>query len=116
MESKVREPLNFGPSKRYLQMKKLIVGDTLTFNLVHFEPEEIDTEWGSKWQLTIHILKSSSKEAKEGECIWNTVASAPRNLIQHLIKENIPHREYTNWEFKLTMVENGVVLDEVVTW
>lgn len=113
MVNEVREPLNFGPSERYLPGKKLNVGDVLTMNIVDYEPEQVDTEWGSKWELHINLLSSSSDEATPGLQIWRTVAHAPEQLIKYLKENDVPGEDYERWVFKLTIEETGSRLEEI---
>ncbi len=107
MESKPKE-LTFGPSKRYLPGKKLVEGDVLTLNILDFEVEEVDTEFGSKLQFHILVLSSSTEAVKPGKYTWRTVAQAARKVHAYLSEEV---SEYAvNWVWKLTVVENGIQL------
>ena len=113
MESKSRELLSFGPSERYLPGKKLKVGDVLTLNIVDYVPEQVDTEWGSKWQLHINLLSSSTDVVEPGKMIWRTVANAPVRVIQYLKENKVPGEDYEKWVFRITVVEHGIIMDEI---
>ena len=108
-----RKPLSFGPSERYLPGKKLEVGDVLTMNIVDYEPEQVDTEWGSKWELHINLLSSSTDVATPGKQIWRTVARAPESLIKYLVANDVPGEDYEKWIFRLTIEETGSRLEEI---
>ncbi len=101
--------LNFGPSERYLPGKKLVEGDVLTFNIVDFEPEEVDTDYGSKLQFNINVLSSSNAEVQPGKYTWRTVASAARKVHEYL-RGPIDTEDAAHWVWKMTVVQNGVQL------
>jgi len=108
--------LSFGPSKRYLATNKLVVGDTLEFNILDFERDEIDTEYGSKLSFEINILKSSSLEIKTGPATWNTICNAARELHEYFIKEKAVVSGDTgiqHWVLCLKVEENGFRLDVI---
>jgi len=107
--------LNFGPSERYLPGKKLVEGDVLTFNILDIEFEEVDTDFGSKFQFHLNILSSSTDAVKLGEYVWRTVASAPRKVHKYYM-ENISatsdfRLNFMHWVWKLTVMENGVRME-----
>jgi len=108
--------LSFGPSKRYLATNKLVVGDTLEFNIVDYAQDEIDTEYGSKLSFEINILKSSSLEIQPGEATWNTICNAARELHAYFIKENCQvtgDKGIQHWVMRLMVEENGFRLDVI---
>ena len=108
--------LSFGPSKRYLATNKLVVGDTLEFNILDFARDEIDTEYGSKFSFDILILKSSSSEIKPGEATWNTICNAARELHTYFIKEKVVlagDKGISRWVLQLKVEENGFRLDVI---
>jgi len=108
--------LSFGPSKRYLATNKLVVGDTLEFNILDFERDEVDTEYGSKLSFEINILKSSSLEIKTGLATWNTICNAARELHEYFIKEKAVVGGDTgiqHWVLCLKVEENGFRLDVI---
>ena len=109
MESKPRE-LTFGPSERYLPGKKLVEGDVLTFNILEVEAEEVDTEYGSKFQFNILVLSSSTEAVKPGKYTWRTVAAAARKAHAWLKNTDAEKEGWTHWVWKLTVVENGIQL------
>jgi len=100
--------LSFGPSERYLPGKKLVEGDVLTFNILDFEKEEVDTDFGSKLQFHIHVLSSSTDLVKPGKYTWRTVAAAARKVHAYYCETDIT--QYSHWVWKMTVVENGVQL------
>ena len=108
-----RKPLSFGPSERYLPGKKLEVGDVLTMNILDFERNQIDTEYGSKFQFLINVLSSSTPVATPGKQIWRTVCNAAELLNNYLVKDEVAAEDYSTWVFRLTVVENGFRLDEI---
>jgi len=108
-----RKPLSFGPSERYLPSKKLNVGDVLTFNILEFDREQVDTEYGSKYQFRILIITSSTPVVEPGHGTWRTVCNAAKLLHAYLIEDDVPMADYSTWVFRLTVVENGFRLDEV---
>ena len=101
--------LSFGPSERYLPGKKLVEGDVLTLNILDMEPEEVDTEYGSKLQFHILVLSSSSEAVKPGKYTWRTVATAARKVHKYL-SGPIDTENAAHWVWKLTVVENGLQL------
>ena len=108
--------LTFGPSKRYLATNKLVVGDTLEFNIVDFATDEIDTEYGSKLSFEINILSSSSSEIKPGEATWNTICNAARELHTYFMKEKVlvtGDKGIQHWVMRLIVEENGFRLDVI---
>jgi len=108
--------LTFGPSKRYLATNKLVVGDTLEFNIVDFAADEIDTEYGSKLSFEINILRSSSLEIKPGLATWNTICNAARELHTYFMKEKVlvtGDKGIQHWVMRLIVEENGFRLDVI---
>jgi len=100
--------LNFGPSERYLPGKKLLEGDVLKINILDFEPEEVDTDFGSKLEFHINVLSSSTDVVSPGKYTWRTVAFAARKV--HAYLSSIDSELAANWVWQLTVVENGVSL------
>jgi len=115
MESKSRE-LTFGPSERYLPGKKLVEGDVLTLNILDVEAEEVDTEYGSKFQFHILVLSSSTEAVKPGKYTWRTIAAAARKVHEYWSNRNSSQdqvklmEDFSHWVWKLTVVENGIQL------
>jgi len=108
--------LSFGPSKRYLATNKLVVGDTLEFNIMDFQRAEIDTEYGSKLSFDINILTSSSSEIKPGPATWNTICNAARELHAYFIEEDVMlvgDKGINRWVIQLKVEENGFRLDVI---
>jgi len=101
--------LNFGPSERYLPGKKLVEGDVLKINILDFEPEEVDTDFGSKLQFHINVLSSSTDVVSPGKYTWRTVAAAARKVHAYLSGEVSEHA--ASWVWKLTVMENGVRME-----
>ena len=108
--------LSFGPSERYLPGKKLVEGDVLTLNILDVEAEEVDTEYGSKFQFHILVLSSSTAVVKLGKYTWRTVAAAARRVHEYWSNRNSSQdqvklmQDFSHWVWKLTVVENGVQL------
>ncbi len=100
--------LNFGPSERYLPGKKLSEGDVLKINILDFETEEVDTDFGSKLEFHINVLSSSTEVVSPGKYTWRTVARAARSVHAYLCGEVSEHAASWIWEF--TVMENGVSL------
>jgi len=100
--------LNFGPSERYLPGKKLLEGDVLTINILDFESEEVDTDYGSKLEFHINVLSSSTDVVSPGRYTWRTVARAARKAHAYLSGEVSEHA--ASWVWKFTVMENGVSL------
>ena len=100
--------LNFGPSERYLPGKKLSEGDVLKINILDFETEEVDTDFGSKLEFHINVLSSSTEVVSPGKYTWRTVARAARKVHAYLSGEVSEHAASWVWEF--TVMENGVSL------
>ena len=101
--------LNFGPSERYLPGKKLVEGDVLKINILDFEPEEVDTDFGSKLEFHINVLSSSTDVVSPGKYTWRTVAAAARKVHAYLSGEVSEHA--ASWVWKLTVMENGVRME-----
>jgi len=101
--------LNFGPSERYLPGKKLLEGDVLKINILDFEPEEVDTDYGSKLEFHINVLSSSTDVVSPGKYTWRTVAAAARKVHAYLSGEVSEHA--ASWVWKLTVMENGVRME-----
>jgi len=100
--------LNFGPSERYLPGKKLLEGDVLKINILDFEPEEVDTDFGSKLEFHINVLSSSTEVVSPGKYTWRTVAKAARKAHAYLSGE--VSEDAANWVWQFTVMENGVSL------
>jgi len=100
--------LNFGPSQRYLPGKKLLEGDVLTINILDFERDEVDTDFGSKLEFHINVLSSSTDVVTPGKYTWRTVAAAARKLHAYYCKTDMT--QYQHWVWQLTVMENGVSL------
>jgi len=100
--------LNFGPSERYLPGKKLVEGDVLKINILDFEPEEVDTDFGSKLEFHINVLSSSTDVVSPGKYTWRTVAKAARKAHAYLSGE--VSEDAANWVWQFTVMENGVSL------
>ena len=121
MESKSRPQFSFGPSERYLPGKKLEVGDVLTMNILdchtewQIDPEEdqVDTEYGSKWEFPIIILSSSNSAIGVGPYTWRTVCRQAKALIQSVRKYDVDVKAMATWIFKLTVRDNGYDLEEI---
>jgi len=101
--------LNFGPSERYLPGKKLVEGDVLKINILDFESEEVDTDYGSKLEFHINVLSSSTDVVSPGKYTWRTVAAAARKVHAYLSGEVSEHA--ASWVWKLTVMENGVRME-----
>jgi len=82
----------------------------LTLNILDFESEEVDTDFGSKLQFHINVLSSSTEVVSPGKYTWRTVAKAARLVHAYHIKNNSPMEEYSHWVWQLTVMENGVSL------
>jgi len=102
--------LNFGPSERYLPGKKLVEGDVLKINILDFELEEVDTDFGSKLQFHINVLSSSTDVVSPGVYTWRTTAAAPRKVHAYLTGEGDVVGA-PSWVWKLTVMENGVKME-----
>ena len=100
--------LNFGPSERYLPGKKLLEGDVLKINILDFEPEEVDTDFGSKLEFHINVLSSSTDVVSPGKYTWRTVAKAARKAHAYLSGE--VSEDAASWVWEFTVMENGVNL------
>jgi len=100
--------LNFGPSERYLPGKKLLEGDVLKINILDFEPEEVDTDFGSKLEFHINVLSSSTEVVSPGKYTWRTVAKAARKAHAYLSGE--VSEDAASWVWEFTVMENGVSL------
>jgi len=102
--------LNFGPSERYLPGKKLLEGDVLKINILDFESEEVDTDFGSKLEFHLNVLSSSTDVVSPGKYTWRTVAAAARKAHAWLKDTDAEKEGWPNWVWKLTVMENGVSL------
>jgi len=98
--------LNFGPSERYLPGKKLVEGDVLTLNILDFEKDEVDTDYGSKLEFHLNVLSSSTDAVSPGKYTWRTVAAAARKVHAYYCETDVT--QYSHWVWKLTVMENGV--------
>jgi len=105
--------LNFGPSERYLPGKKLTEGDVLTFNILDYEREEVDTDYGSKLQFHLDVLSSSTDAISPGKYTWRTVASAARKAHEYFVEDKTNQADYSVWVWQLTQMENGVRLQVI---
>jgi len=101
--------LNFGPSESYLPDKKLLEGDVLTLNILDFEKDEVDTDFGSKLEFHINVLSSSTDAVSPGKYTWRTVAAAARKVHAYYCETDIT--QYDHWVWKLTVMENGVKME-----
>jgi len=101
--------LNFGPSERYLPGKKLVEGDVLKINILDFEKDEVDTDFGSKLEFHINVLSSSTDAVSPGKYTWRTVAAAARKVHAYYCETDIT--QYDHWVWKLTVMENGVKME-----
>ena len=101
--------LNFGPSERYLPGKKLSEGDVLKINILDFETEEVDTDFGSKLEFHINVISSSTEVVSPGKYTWRTVARAARSVHAYLREEHAG-TDAANWVWEFTVMENGVSL------
>ncbi len=116
-----RPKFSFGPSERYLPGKKLEVGDVLTMNILdcpttwRLDPEEdqVDTEYGSKWEFPIIILSSSTAVVVVGPYTWRTVCRQAKALMQSVRKYKVDVKAMATWVFKLTVRDNGYDLEEI---
>ena len=102
--------LNFGPSERYLPGKKLSEGDVLKINILDFEIDEVDTDFGSKFEFHINVLSSSTDVVSPGKYTWRTVAAAARKAHAWLKDTDAEKIGWPHWVWELTVVENGVNL------
>ena len=102
--------LNFGPSERYLPGKKLSEGDVLKINILDFESEEVDTDYGSKLEFHINVLSSSTDVVSPGKYTWRTVAAAARKAHAWLKDTDAEKIGWPHWVWELTVVEKGVNL------
>jgi len=101
--------LNFGPSERYLPGKKLLEGDVLTYRVINFSRDEVDTDFGSKLEFHLEVLSSSTDAVKPGFYTWRTVCKAAQDLHKYF-SELQRTVVYSTWIFELTVVEHGVSL------
>ena len=102
--------LNFGPSERYLPGKKLSEGDVLKINILDFEIDEVDTDFGSKLEFHINVLSSSTDIVSPGKYTWRTVAAAARKAHAWLKDTDAEKEGWPHWVWMFTVVENGVSL------
>ena len=102
--------LNFGPSERYLPGKKLSEGDVLKINILDFEIDEVDTDFGSKFEFHINVLSSSTDVVNPGKYTWRTVAAAARKAHAWLKDTDAEKIGWPHWVWELTVMENGVSL------
>ena len=102
--------LNFGPSERYLPGKKLSEGDVLKINILDFEIDEVDTDFGSKFEFHINVLSSSTDVVSPGKYTWRTVAAAARKAHAWLKDTDAEKIGWPHWVWELTVMENGVSL------
>ena len=114
-----REPLNFGPSERYLPALK--EGDALTFQLNDIGVD-VDTEFGQKLQFSLCVINtavSPSSSIKEGNYIWNTTCRAAKDLHEYFVDsetnlEHVRSLALDEWTFVLKCEEYGYSIKEVV--
>jgi len=108
--------LTFGPSERYLPGKKLVEGDVLKINILSIEKDEVDTDFGSKLEFHINVISSSSDAVSPGKYTWRTIAAAPRKVHEYWLgfynsqDSGQLLKDFSHWEWLLTVVENGVSL------
>jgi len=102
--------LNFGPSERFLPGKKLVEGDVIKMNILDFEKEEVDTDYGSKFQFYLNVLSSSTDIVSLGKYTWRTRARAPRKVHAYWIKQKTDVSEFSHWVWRLKVVEYGYSL------
>ena len=100
--------LNFGPSERFLPGNKLVEGDVIKMNILDYEEEEVDTDYGSKFQFYINVLSSSTDVVSLGKYTWRTRARAPRKVHAYL-KAGVSEHAAT-WVWRLKVVEYGYSL------
>jgi len=105
--------LNFGPSERFLPGNKLIEGDVIKMNIIDYEEEEVDTDYGSKFQFYINVLSSSTDVVSLGKYTWRTRARAPRKVHAYL-KAGVSEYAAT-WVWRLKVVEYGYSLKTLNT-
>jgi len=106
-----RNPIDFGPSERYLPALK--EGEALTFRLNN-TGVNVDTEFGEKIQFSLTVINhttSPSSSIKEGQYIWNTTCRAAKDLHEYFQKEKM---ESCDWTFVLKSEEYGYRIKEVV--
>jgi len=82
----------------------------LTLNILDFEPEEVDTDFGSKLEFHINVLSSSTDAVSPGKYTWRTVAAAARKAHAWLKDTDAEKEGWPNWVWQLTVMENGVSL------
>jgi len=102
--------LNFGPSERFLPGNKLVEGDVIKMNILDFEKEEVDTDYGSKFQFYLNVLSSSTDVVSLGKYTWRTRARAPRKVHAYWIKQKTDVSEFSHWVWRLKVVEYGYSL------
>ena len=102
--------LNFGPSERFLPGNKLVEGDVIKMNILDFEQEEVDTDYGSKFQFYLNVLSSSTDVVSLGKYTWRTRARAPRKVHAYWIKQKTDVSEFSHWVWQLKVVEYGYSL------
>jgi len=105
--------LNFGPSERFLPGNKLVEGDVIKMNIIDYEEEEVDTDYGSKFQFYINVLSSSTDVVSLGKYTWRTRARAPRKVHAYL-KAGVSEHAAT-WVWRLKVVEYGYSLKTLNT-
>jgi hypothetical protein len=102
--------LNFGPSERFLPGNKLAEGDVIKMNILDFEKEEVDTDYGSKFQFYLNVLSSSTDVVSLGKYTWRTRARAPRKVHAYWVKQKTDVSEFSHWVWRLKVVEYGYSL------
>ena len=104
------EPLTFGPSARFLPA--LAEGDTLKFEFSETGGIVVDTEYGSKFEFTIHVLSSSS-ELKPGTYVWRTTCKAAEDFLKYFKNLDQSGRKHLlRKTFLLVMNEYGYTIQE----
>ena len=104
------EPLTFGPSARFLPA--LAEGDTLKFEFSETGGIVVDTEYGSKFEFTIHVLSSSS-ELKPGTYVWRTTCKAAEDFLKYFKDLDQSGRKHLlRTTFILIMNEYGYTIQE----
>jgi len=82
----------------------------IKMNILDFEKEEVDTDYGSKFQFYINVLSSSTDVVSLGKYTWRTRARAPRKVHAYWIKQKTNVSEFSHWVWRLKVVEYGYSL------
>jgi len=100
---------NFG---RPAKMSGLSAGEKATFRFLDL-PEKIDTEWGVKYIVSIHLLSHpaypSLSSSKGMEMKWQTGASVMvKDIVPLLEEENKEFiKDYNTFTWQLEAMEDG---------